>query len=158
MKFLILFAAAAASAAAAALLLSGCGGNVVKVTNDDGSANYVMTVDADVTELDEQTTLYDYMCALREAGELTFEAELGEYGYFIVSVEGVENTAESATSGYAWTIYTDLSELDGVIYSDASYDTWEYDGRQLASANYGISGLPAVEGYTYALVYSHYSY
>ena len=37
MKFLRLCAAVAASAAAAALLLSGCGGNVVKVTNDDGT-------------------------------------------------------------------------------------------------------------------------
>ena len=108
-------------------------------------------------QLADDTTLYDYLCALKEDGEINFEAEQGDYGMYITSVEGVTQTNEG-TNGYSWMIYTDLTELDGVVYSSADYGTWGYDGKTLNSASYGVSGLPAVEGYTYALVYSYWSY
>ncbi len=151
-------ATAAAAAVAAMLAFSACGDKVVTVENDDGSKNYVMTVSSSVIELTDSTTLYDYMCALREDGELNFEAEKSSYGYYITSVDGVAEKYDSENSMYSWMIYTDLTELDGAIYSSAEYGTWDYDGKTLNSASYGISGLPAVEGYTYAIVYSHTSW
>lgn len=148
---------AAACAAAMCSAFAGCANGVVKVESDDGSANYVFKVRGDVAELNDDTTLYDYMCALKERGELEFEAEKGDYGYYITSVEGVSEKSEG-TSGYSWMIYTDLTELDGVIYSSAEYGTWDYDGLTLNSASYGVDGMPAVESCTYALVYSAWSY
>ncbi len=149
-------AAVAATAALSALCACGNGG-VVKVENDYGSDNYVLTVSGSVMQLADDTTLYDYLCALKEDGEINFEAEQGDYGMYITSVEGIAQTNEG-TNGYSWMIYTDLTELDGVTYSSADYGTWGYDGKTLNSASYGVSGLPAVEGYTYALVYSYWSY
>ena len=134
--------AAAACAAAMCSAFAGCANGVVKVESDDGSANYVFKVRGDVAELGDDTTLYDYMRALKERGELEFEAEKGDYGYYITSVEGV----------------SEKRELDGVIYSSAEYGTWDYDGLTLNSARYGVDGMPAVEGCTYALVYSAWSY
>ena len=43
--------------------------------------------------------------ALKEDGEINFEAEQGDYGMYITSVEGVAQTNEG-TSGYSWMIYT----------------------------------------------------
>ena len=81
------------------------------------------------------------------------------YGYYITSVNGVsERTDESGTSGYSWMLYTDFTEEDGVTYADPSYGTFEHGGKTLASASYGVSQLPCVEGYTYALVYQAWSY
>ncbi len=152
-------AAVAAFAAAAALTaFTACNNShVIKIDNNYGSKNYVMTVSSSVMELTDSTSLYDYMCALRDSGELQFEAQESTYGYYITSVEGVAEVTETS-SGYSWMIYTDLYELDGVNYSEPEYGTWEYDGKTLNSASYGISYLPAVEGYTYALVYSYWSY
>ncbi len=151
-------AIAVTAAIAAAALLGGCASKVIKVQNDYGSNNYVIIVTDDVVTLTETTSLYDYMCALQADGQITFEVSDGSYGKYITSVEGVSEKSESATSGYSWMIYTDLTELDGVVYSDPSYGTWTYDNKTLNSASYGVSGLPAVEGYTYALVYSYWSY
>ncbi len=55
-------------------------------------------------------------------------------------------------------LYTDFTEADGVTYADSSYGTFDYNGRELACASYGVSYLPCVEGYSYALVYEAWSY
>ena len=52
----------------------------------------------------------------------------------------------------------DFTEEDGVVYADPEYGTFEHGGKTLASASYGASQLPCVEGYTYALVYQAWSY
>ena len=48
-------------------------------------------------------------------------------------------------------IYTTLTTYEGVIYSGD--DAIEVGGLTLYSALYGASGLPCVEGQSYALVY-----
>lgn len=128
---------------------------VTKVENDYDGYDYVFTVTEGVIALDADTMMYDYLCALQDAGKITFTATDGSYGKYITAVEGTAEKTES-DGGYSWMIYTTLTELDGVIYSDASY-TWEYAGKTLNSASWGVSALPAVEGCTYALVYSHWS-
>lgn len=157
----IFAAVVAACALAAAVALSGCGKSNVKfITAGDGVAeNAVFTATNDVLALDENTSVADYIAALKDKGELDYTAEDGAYGLFITSVNGVENlTDANGTHGWSWAIYTNLTELDGVIYSTANYGTYDADGVTLNSASYGISGLPCVEGYTYALVYSEWSW
>ena len=72
-----------------------------------------------------------------------------EYGFYLTSLNGRE-----ATDEYYWAVYTTLGILDGVEYSNAAWGTWEYGGETLASASYGVSGLPLVEGELYALVWT----
>ena len=59
-----------------------------------------------------------------------------------------------ATDDHYWAVYTTLGTLDGTSYSDAQWGTWEYEGNTLASASYGVSGLPMIEGEYYALVWT----
>ena len=156
-----LIACATGIAAACPLLFCACGGLKINPDlweGDFGGAptSYVYTMDGE--DFEEGDTFYDYLLSLRADGALQFETTAGQYGPYITSVGGLEERSESAASGYSWMIYTDLEEYGGVIYSDASYGTWEHGGKLLNSASYGVSALPLAEGYTYALVYVRWSY
>ena len=98
-------------------------------------------------------SLEEAMSALKEAGKLTYDGSEGEYGFYINSVNGYTPNAEN---NEYWAVYTTLGEYDGVEYSTADYGTYDYDGKTLASASYGISGLPLVEGEIYVLVIETY--
>lgn len=113
----------------------------------------VFTASSDVMTLTDSTSLADYMDVLAEDGELVFDAENGEYGYYIVSIY-----ATKAEGNAYWALYTDLVTIEGddAVYSNAEYGTYEYDGKTLYSASYGASGLPCIDGYTYAWVYTTY--
>lgn len=157
----IVAATFAACLLAAVFAFAGCGKGKVKfIAADDGKAqNAVFTATNDVLTLSADTSLADYLNALKDKGELEFTAEDGSYGLFITSVNGVENsTDEGGAHGWSWTVYTNLTELDGVIYSTPDYGTYDADGTILNSASYGVSGLPCVEGYVYALVYAEWSW
>lgn len=171
MKFKRVVAAVAAVAATAAMLtLAACDGGdadgeyqpsgitaehyVYVNANEYGGHDYIFTVSDGIVELDDQTTLYDYMAALKENGALNFEASEDSYGMYINGVGGVEEKYDGTNAMYFWSIYTDLTELDGVLYT-SDYSSYTYDGVTMFPANYGASGLPAVEGYTYALVYTY---
>ncbi|MGN0814403.1 MAG: hypothetical protein ACI4MH_04135 [Candidatus Coproplasma sp.] len=157
----LLYTALAVCALAAVLAFAGCGKSTVKfITADDGKAeNAIFTVEKGLIELDDDTSVADYIAALKDNGELDYTAEDSTYGLFITSVNGVENvTDEGGTHGWSWAIFTNLTELDGVIYSSADYGTYQADGVTLYSASYGVSGLPCVEGYVYALVYAEWSW
>ena len=161
-RFIKIFVTAlAVCLAAAAIVLSGCGkGRVKFLTAADGKAeNAIFTAESGLITLDDSTSVADYIAALKDNGELDYTAEDGAYGLFITSVNGIENvTDEGGTHGWSWAIYTNLTELDGVVYSSADYGTYQADGVTLYSASYGASGLPCVEGYVYALVYSEWSW
>lgn len=101
---------------------------------------------------DETKSLYDALAAFAERGELTMEGSESEYGFYITSVNGTAADAE-----HFWAVYTTLGTYQDVSYSDAQYGTWTYEERELASASYGVSGLPLVEGELYALVYTSLS-
>lgn len=157
----ILVAIIAVCTFAVALAFAGCGKRVTISNSDDGTAQTVEIVaKKGLIEFTDTTSLYDYMVALKDDGQLTFEASNSSYGYYIDSVEGVANLTESATHGWSWMIYTDLVTLygDSTIYSTADYGTYEYNGKSYNSASYGCSYLPCAEGYTYLLVYSEWSY
>ena len=173
MKKAIFAALAAAAVCFAAFFLPACtegagGGNGDGTipgegeqtdTSVDFAAYAAFTASDDVLQLTDKTSVKDYIDALADDGKIDVEGYESTYGYYITSVNGVsESTDESGTSGYSWMLYTDFTEEDGVIYADPAYGTFEHGGKTLASASYGVSQLPCVEGYTYALVYQAWSY
>ena len=116
---------------------------------------YAFTADGEVMSITEKSSMYDYMCTLKEDGFLTFEGSESEYGYYITSVMGVTSKTISSTansySGWDWAVYTTITELDGVIYSGD--ETTVVDGATFYKASYGVSGIPCIDGESYALVY-----
>lgn len=116
---------------------------------------YAFTADGDTMEITEKSSMYDYMCALKEDGVLSFEGTTSEYGFYITSVMGVTSVTVSSTptsyTGWDWAVYTTVTMLDGVNYSGDEYTT--IDGVKLYKASYGVSGVPCIEGESYALVY-----
>lgn len=121
------------------------------------TAVFAFTADNDVMTITETSTMYDYLCALRDGGWLTFEGSDGDYGFYITSVMGISGKTVSSTpnfySGWDWAVYTTVTEIDGVIYSGE--DTYATAGVTLYKASYGVSGLPCIEGESYALVYEY---
>ena len=121
---------------------------------DDGAPSYPITENTGTlivfTAPDDFATisLLDYLSALAEEETITFTIEDG----MITSVNGTENVTE-LTSGSYWMIYSDLTEMDGVIYADPAYGTYSYGEATLASCSYGAESMPVVGGHTYALVY-----
>lgn len=98
---------------------------------------------------DTDRSLYDALAFFATSGEITMDGSESEYGFYLTSLNG-----RAATDEYYWAVYTTLGTLDGVEYSNAAWGTWEYGGETLASASYGVSGLPLVEGELYALVWT----
>ena len=140
---------AACAAVCAALFAAGCAPGrepsvSVRLLRSDREAVVV-----EVAEGDEGKSLYDALVLLREDGALTFGGSESEFGVYVTSVYGVE-----ALECAYWAVYTSLGTLDGVVYSDPSYGTWAYEGRELSSASYGVSGLPLADGALFALVYT----
>ncbi len=102
-------------------------------------------------ETDTSASLFDALAALQEKGELRFSYEEGEYGAFLTQING-----HTAAGNEFWAVYTTLGEYGGVRYSDEAYGTYHYGETQLASASYGVSSLPLVEGMLYAVALSSY--
>lgn len=117
----------------------------------------VFTATSDVLTLTDSISLKDYLDALASAGQISYEVTTSDYGYYISSVNGNAEVYETTYMTY-WSIYTDLFTLDNVTYATTEYGSYEYNGSSLGYASYGVSSLPCVEGYTYALVYSTYTY
>ena len=112
-------------------------------------------------EIGENTTLEDYIVALKDAGKLTFEGSRSEFGLFITSMDGKENEVISSTAssseGYSWTVYIDFLEVGGVPYAGDS-EVCVYKGTTLYKASYGVSAIPCLENHTYAFVYEYYNF
>ena len=125
--------------------------------NDAASAGAALLEGSDklvVIEANENGgSLEEAMSALKEAGALTYEGSEGDYGFYLVSVNGYTPDAEN---NEYWAVYTTLGEYEGVEYSNSEYGTYEYGGKTLASASYGVSGLPLVKGEIYVLVVESY--
>jgi hypothetical protein len=128
--------------------------------SSDGKGNVSLDVNrvsftaaAEVMALTEKTSLKDYLDALQKGGELVYGGKEGDYGFYIESVYG-----KKAEGNAFWAVYTDLVTLEGddFVYSNADYGTVTVGGKTLNSASVGVSSLPCVEGYTYAIVYSTY--
>lgn len=107
-----------------------------------------------VMETEDGKSMYDALVTLQEDGLLTFGGNESTYGFYITSVNGVAATDENY-----WAVYTTLGTYEGVSYSDATWGTIEYsdtlsNNYTLASASYGVSGLPLVRGEWYALAWT----
>lgn len=147
--FRTLFAAATAAVLLCGALFAGCAGGEAGTSDaellvSDGTRVVVRANAGDGTQ-----SLYSVLEAMQKENKLTFAGSESEYGYYITSVNSVE-----ATDDHYWAVYTTLDTLDGTSYSDAQWGTWEYEGNTLASASYGVSGLPMIEGEYYALVWT----
>lgn len=155
-KLCVVFASAVA--AAALFAFAACGeASAEKPEKGEPHGNVSLSVaftaNTEVMTLTDSTSLKDYMDALSANGELEFGGQEGEYGFFIQSVYG--KTAEGTAF---WAVYTDLVTIEGddAVYSNEEWGTYSCNGKTLYSAAYGVSSLPCIEGYTYALVYSTY--
>lgn len=98
-------------------------------------------------------SLEEAMSALKAAGTLTYEGSEGDYGFYLTSVN--DYTPDAENNEY-WAIYTTLGEYEGVEYSNSEYGTYDYNGKTCASASYGISGIPMVEGEIYIITIATY--
>ena len=94
-------------------------------------------------------SLADALEYLSGEGELTYNGSESDYGIYLTSVNGRE--ADTSANEY-WAVYTTLYEYDGVVYSNSDYGIYRYMLTPCASASYGISGLPLVEGELYVIV------
>ena len=110
---------------------------------------YGFTPTNDTLAITDQTTVKDYMDALKEDGKLAFEGSEGDYGYFITSIMGIGSRFVSSTdnsyTGYDWMLYTTLTSIDGAIYSKDD-STFVCDGIVFYEGSYGVSNTPCIEG------------
>ena len=138
----------AAIMAFAGLIFSACTDNGTDVTLLE-SGETLVVIQAKTTN----GSLQDAMAKFKEEGKLTYEGTESEYGFYLTSINGY---TPDASKNEFWAVYTTLGEYEGVSYSSAEYGTYNYKGNSCASASYGISGLPIVEGYLYILTISTY--
>lgn len=133
---------------ALSMLLSACG---------DGDAK------AKLLKSDEQLivieaiatggSLEDALKELKSDGKIDYESSTSEYGAFLNSINGY---VPDASKNEFCAIYTTLGEYEGVSYSNVEFGVYEYDGKTCASASYGISGIPLVDGEIYVITISTY--
>lgn len=90
--------------------------------------------------VEENTTLLDYMNVLQAQGEFSFTIENG----MVISIGDKANT----TSSY-WMLYTSDEEN-----SNATWGTVEYQERTYNSASVGAEELVVKEGITYIWAYT----
>ncbi len=128
----------------AAVVAAGCFGG--------GEANYYVEVSSEelvvfvAEDISGDMSWKDYFDGLKNAGEITYSLSEG----MLSELNGVSNASDYSS---CWMLYSDLTELDGVIYGNAEWGTYDYDGRQLVSCAYGLELMPVIEGYAYAAVY-----
>ena len=132
----------------AGFVLSACGSNDTDATLLESSETLVV-IQANTTS----GSMQDAMAKFKETGEITYEGSESEYGFYLTSVNGY---TPDASKNEFWAVYTTLGEYEGIPYSSAEYGIYDYKGASCASASYGISGLPMVEGYLYILTISTY--
>lgn len=157
----LLTALLAALSAVAICIFAGCADDTRGGTDDavDGgySICYAFTATGDELTITENTSLKDYMDALKNGGKLDFKGSDGDYGYYITEILGVGSVTVSTTAnsyaGYDWYVYTTLTTVDGVIYS--TDETFAYNGLTLYKSSYGVTNLPCVKGESYAFVYKY---
>ena len=96
-------------------------------------------------QMDENSTLIDYMLSLKEDGKLEFEMTDG----MITSINGIENPADWSS---CWMIYTSDSE-----YANEEWGTIDYNGKIYSSAILGAEYLPIKNGCLYIWVFQSFS-
>ena len=123
-----------------------------------GDATYALLVrEEKLVVIEANSTggsLEDALKYFKSAGELDYTGSTSvEFGLMLESVNGY--TPDSSKNEF-WAVYTSLTEYEGVLYSGTDYGSYEYEGTVCGSANYGVSGLPMIEGYLYVFAISTY--
>ena len=132
------------AASLAVLVFAGCAGG--------GEANYYAEVSSEelvvfvAEDISGDMSWRDYFDGLQKEGIITYSMD----GSMLAELNGVSNASDYSS---CWMLYSDLTELDGEIYGNAEWGTYDYDGRQLVSCAYGLELMPVIEGYAYAAVY-----
>ena len=116
------------------------------LTNDEKT--FVFTADASASG---EMSVYDYLVWFQESEVMTFDGSEGDFGFFVTAVNGTHQADDYSTY---WSLYTSVTEKDGVIYATTEYGSYDVNGATLASASYGVSALPVFAGETYALVFT----
>lgn len=150
-KFKAIAAAFCAAAVFCCGLLAGCAGRGTGVGNaeaelaENDGTHIVVTVGAG----DAEKSLYDALCALRDDGLITFDGSGGAESFYLTSLNG-----KAADETHFWAVYTSVGTVDGVAYSNAEWGTYDFGGETLASAAFGVSLLPLMEGACFAIVWT----
>lgn len=134
-------------------LLTACGGDPVSATIVSSAKGNGRVCDVVIRAEADGGSLLDALEYLSSEGYLTYDGYESEYGFFVTSLNGVE--ADASANEY-FAIYTTLGEYDGVTYSSSDFAAYNYNGKTLGSASYGVSGLPMVEGELYVIVLESY--
>ena len=132
------------------LTLTACGDETLEI----GARVIETSENAVVIEAtDTVGSLADALEYLSGTGELTYNGAESEYGFYITSINGRE--ADASLNEY-WAVYTTLWEHEGVQYSNPDYGEYFFMLTPCASASYGASGLPMVEGELYVIVLENF--
>ena len=136
---------------------------VISIAAAAGCANGKTTVKATLIASEEKLIVIradqnggsfeDALNLFKDDGKLTYVSSEGQYGSFISAINGY--TPDGSKNEFC-AVYTSLATYNGVSYSSTEYGSYEYDGKTLGSASYGVSGLPLVAGELYVLTVSTY--
>lgn len=140
----------------AIIAFAGCAdeGKTVEKGTLDGKNCIIINADG----VENEKSVADYMAVLKDGGKLEYEGEIGAYGLYLTSLNGVDNVStDNGYKGTSWMLYIDFDILDGVIYAD-SQTYYEYEGKKFYSSMNGASGTPCLNGHTYVWVYEDYDY
>ena len=136
---------------------NGGDGNVY--ASEDGTV-VAFCASSSVMTMTETSSVKQYLDVLKENGDIAFNGYGSNNDFFITEINGkagevVESTANSY-KGYDWMFYIDFTTLTGdeALYG-SDYSTVEYEGKTMYSANYGVTGIPCIEGHTYLFKYEY---
>ena len=123
------------------LAFAGCLAKKDPTVIKESETYIVISVSNETREINENTTLVEYMYALKEKGELTFEMENG----MVSSVNGIENPADWSS---CWMLYT--SDADN---ANTAWGEVEYKGEVYGSAILGAESLKIKDGCLYIWIF-----
>lgn len=121
------------------LLSISCGQDKLVIKESDTFV--IINASSNQMQIDDETTLVDYMQSLKEDNLLDFNIS----GGMITSINGIDNPADWSS---CWMIYTDDTK-----YSSLAFGSIEYNGKAYNSAVVGAETLPIKDGATYIWVF-----
>ncbi len=130
-------------------IISACSDSGVAKVKLLESTESIVAIKAEETKTD--VSLGDVLADLKAAGKIDYTSSESQYGAFIESVNG-----KKAGANEFWAVYTSLVDYENVTYSSTEFGSYEYEGSKLGSANFGVDGLPIVDGMLYVLALSTY--
>lgn len=139
-----LLCVAALIVAVISFALAGCTDEKDPLVIKDTDNYVVIRADSEQLKIDGNTTLLDYMNALKEKNELDFEIS----GGMVVSVDGVANASDFSS---CWMLYTSDEGNSNSAWGTALYKEKEY-----GSATLGCEQLKVKDGELYIWYYQSF--